>query len=161
MEEKNPAAGAEELQKIPPKKGGLYAKVKMSVRSANILVAVLIVAMIAVTIYILNHNGFTVEFDTNGGSQIESVKVMHSEFVPETADPVKEGWVFTGWYTDPVCRLEKSRILSRLCRRRQTGGGKPSGLPPPVRRPVQQGPAAAQQWKKRFFIPVSCNFSLH
>lgn len=105
MEEKNPAAGAEELQKIPPKKGGLYAKVNMSVRSANILVAVLIVAMIAVTIYILNHNGFTVEFDTNGGSQIESVKVMHSEFVPETADPVKEGWVFTGWYTDPDCTV--------------------------------------------------------
>ena len=103
MEENKNTPAAEENNAVPRRKGGLYARVNMSVKTANILVAVLIAAMIIVTVYIVNHNGFTVEFDTDGGSRIESVKVMHSETVPVTEEPVKEGFVFTGWYTDPDC----------------------------------------------------------
>ena len=103
MEENKNTPAAEESKAVPRRKGGLYARVNMSVKTANILVAVLIAAMIIVTVYIVNHNGFTVEFDTDGGSRIESVKVMHSETVPLTEEPVKEGFVFTGWYTDPDC----------------------------------------------------------
>ena len=80
--------------------GGLYSKVNMSVRSANILVAVSVLVLVAVSVFILKHGGFTVSFDTDGGSQIESVRVMHSETVPDPGIPVKEGSVFTGWYAD-------------------------------------------------------------
>lgn len=85
------------------RKGGLYAGVKMSLKTANILVAVLIVALIAVTAFVVTHNGFTVKFDTDGGSQIQSVKVMHSELITVSEEPVKEGFRFTGWYTDRDC----------------------------------------------------------
>ena len=101
MEENKNTPAAEESKAAPTRKGGLYARVNMSVKTANILVTVLIAAMIIVTGYIVNHNGFTVEFDTDGGSRIDSVKVMYSETVPVTEEPVKEGWEFTGWYTDP------------------------------------------------------------
>ena len=84
----------------PRRSGGLYARVKMSVRSANIMVAVLIAALVIATIFVVRHNGFTVKFETDGGSQIDSVKVLHSETVPAVEDPVKEGWQFAGWYTD-------------------------------------------------------------
>lgn len=87
----------------PRKPGGLYAKVNMSVKTANIIVTVFIVLLVAVTVFIVNHNGFTVNFDTNGGSHIESVKVMHSQTVELKEDPVKEGYIFTGWYTDRDC----------------------------------------------------------
>lgn len=82
--------------------GGLYAKVNMSVKAANIMVTSLIAVLIAAGIFIVSNNGFTVKFDTDGGSYIEPVKAMYSETVaPE--DPVKEGWQFTGWYTDRDC----------------------------------------------------------
>lgn len=83
--------------------GGLYSRVKMSLKTANIMVTVLIVLLVSPTIFIVSHNGFTISFDTNGGSHIESVKVMHSELVDIEEDPVKEGYTFTGWYTDRDC----------------------------------------------------------
>lgn len=85
------------------KTGGLYAKVNMSLKTANIMVAVFIFLLVAATVFIVSHGGFTVSFDTNGGSHIESVKVMHSQTVELKEDPVKEGYVFTGWYTDRDC----------------------------------------------------------
>lgn len=85
------------------KTGGLYAKVNMSLKTANIMVTVFIVLLVAATVFIVSHSGFTVSFDTNGGSHIESVKVMHSETVEVKEDPVKEGYIFTGWYTDRDC----------------------------------------------------------
>lgn len=85
------------------KTGGLYAKVNMSLKTANVMVTVFIVLLVAATVFIVSHNGFTVNFDTDGGSHIESVKVMHSQTVELIEDPVKEGYVFTGWYTDRDC----------------------------------------------------------
>ena len=43
---------------------------------------------------------FTVSFVTNGGSNIDSVKVNENEKVSKPADPNKEGYKFIGWYTD-------------------------------------------------------------
>ena len=89
------------------KKGGLYAKVNMSVRSANIMVGTLAALLVIVSVFIVKHNGFTVKFDTDGGSYVAPVKVMYSESV-SPADPVKEGYEFTGWYTDRDCTNEWS-----------------------------------------------------
>lgn len=85
------------------KTGGLYAKVNMSLKTANTIVTVFIALLVAATIFIVSHNGFTVSFDTDGGSHIESVKVMHSQTVDIKEEPVKEGYIFTGWYTDRDC----------------------------------------------------------
>ena len=95
--------GKNTAENKPRKTGGLYAKVNMSVKTANIMVTVFIVLLVAVTVFIVNHSGFTVNFDTNGGSHIESVKVMHSQTVELKEDPVKEGYIFTGWYIDRDC----------------------------------------------------------
>ena len=82
--------------------GGLYAKINMSLKSANIMVASLTALLIAAMIFVVKHNGFTVKFDTDGGSYIEPVKAMYSEKL-SAENPVKEGWKFTGWYTDRDC----------------------------------------------------------
>ena len=87
------------------KTGGLYAKVNISLKTANIMVTVFIVLLIAATVFIVSHSGFTVSFDTDGGSHIESVKVMHSETLDIKETPVKEGYVFTGWYLDRDCTV--------------------------------------------------------
>lgn len=43
---------------------------------------------------------YTVKFETNGGSKVESVKVKKNEAVDEPNAPEKEGFEFAGWYKD-------------------------------------------------------------
>lgn len=85
------------------KPGGLYRNVKISVKTADRLILAGIVVLIACVVFAISHAGFTVTFDTNGGSQIENQKVMHGQLVNVENDPVKEGYVFTGWYSDRDC----------------------------------------------------------
>lgn len=94
-----------DTEKTARRKGGLYEKVKMSVKSANIMVAALSALLIAALVFAALHSGFTVKFDTDGGSHVESVRVMHSELI-SVEPPVKEGWKFKGWYRDRACTEE-------------------------------------------------------
>ncbi|MBE6977260.1 MAG: hypothetical protein E7438_01260 [Ruminococcaceae bacterium] len=43
---------------------------------------------------------YTVDFNTNGGSSIDSVTVINGKTVAQPADPIKESCVFLGWYED-------------------------------------------------------------
>ena len=45
----------------------------------------------------------TVTFDTNGGSQVDPQTIEKNSMVLRPDDPVKEGFVFTGWYIDKEC----------------------------------------------------------
>lgn len=53
-------------------------------------------------VQVLNQNikKFTVTFDSNGGSQIESQTVVKGEKAVEPNAPTKDGYTFDGWYTD-------------------------------------------------------------
>ena len=84
--------------------GGLYKNVKMSVRTANVLVLVGIAAFIAVFCFAIFNNGFIIDFDTNGGTEVESIKVMHGEII-SVAEPQKQGYRFTGWHLDKGCTV--------------------------------------------------------
>lgn len=43
---------------------------------------------------------YTVTFETNGGSKIDSVKVTKGNTVTEPAEPTKDDYSFDGWYSD-------------------------------------------------------------
>ncbi len=93
------------MEKKKQKSGGLYSKINMSVKAANIMVASLVAVLLIVSVFIISHSGFTVKFDTDGGSYVSPVKVMYSETLsPE--DPIKEGYEFKGWFTDRDCTEE-------------------------------------------------------
>ena len=52
---------------------------------------------------LLNQNDieeFTVTFDSNGGSAVESQKVAKGEKIRKPEDPTKVGYTFDGWYVD-------------------------------------------------------------
>lgn len=85
------------------KPGGLYRNVKMSVKTADKLIIIGIIVLIACMIFAVSHAGFTVTFNTDGGSQIDNQKVMYGQLVDVDENPVKEGYTFTGWYTDKDC----------------------------------------------------------
>lgn len=42
-------------------------------------------------------NYYSVEFDSNGGSSVETALVSHNETVEEPANPTKTGYIFAGW----------------------------------------------------------------
>ena len=42
----------------------------------------------------------TVTFNTNGGTNIDPVKVQEGEQVKKPADPTRDGFTFAGWYAD-------------------------------------------------------------
>ena len=43
---------------------------------------------------------YTLSFDTNDGTSVESIKAAYGEKVKEPAAPTKDGFVFDGWYKD-------------------------------------------------------------
>ena len=48
-------------------------------------------------------NQYTVNFDTQGGSPVASVKVEHGKTVTKPADPKKTSFTFGGWYKEREC----------------------------------------------------------
>lgn len=89
-----------EEQKTPPLRG-LYSKVKISVRTLNIIIVVLVVVLIACIAFGVKNGGFRVTFDTQGGTQVEMQKKMYGELIELTESPTREGFIFDGWYLDP------------------------------------------------------------
>jgi len=43
---------------------------------------------------------YTVTFDANGGSKVESVRVNKNAWVKRPGNPEKEGFIFDGWFSD-------------------------------------------------------------
>lgn len=46
----------------------------------------------------------TVTFDSNGGSTVETQTVQDGEKATKPADPVRDGFIFKGWYIDSQCK---------------------------------------------------------
>ena len=64
-------------------------------------------------------SGYTVTFSANGGSQIASITVSEDSTAEQPEDPSREGYIFTGWFTDdgtfaePFAFGEDGDIISR------------------------------------------------
>ena len=56
-----------------------------------------------VTVYAKWTELFAIHFDTQGGSAVESLRGEVGEVVYEPEEPVKEGYVFEGWFLDKAC----------------------------------------------------------
>ena len=97
MGEENQQTGQQETRQLR----GLYSKVKISVRSLNIIIVVLAALLIVCMAYGIAKGGFRVSFDTQGGTVVESQIRMYGELLEEPELPTREGFVFDGWYLDP------------------------------------------------------------
>ena len=43
---------------------------------------------------------FTINFDSNGGSEVSSIKTDGTSSITLPNDPIKDGYSFAGWYWD-------------------------------------------------------------
>ena len=61
--------------------------------------------------------GYTITFDTNGGTAVEAVNYQYNAAAPlalNVENPIKDRYVFTGWYTDAACKkLVKNNTLPK------------------------------------------------
>ena len=78
-------------KKAPKPNGGLYSRVNVSVKTINIVIAVGLAALIVVLAFVVTHNGFTITFDTDGGSRVASVVGKYGETIAEPETPGQGG----------------------------------------------------------------------
>jgi len=95
MEEKDP-------RKVPQSNfRGLYRHVKISVKTLDKIIVAGIAAIVLLVLYGVANNGYTITFDSNGGTDIAMLTdVMYGDLIPEPEDPTREGYTFQGWYSD-------------------------------------------------------------
>ncbi len=91
----------EEQNKDIPKFRGLYRHVNISVKALDTIIIVCIAVILIVTFTSMNSGGYTIAFDSKGGTDVKSVKCEYSALVSEPVPPTREGYRFDGWYQDP------------------------------------------------------------
>lgn len=65
-----------------------------------IIGVVFCIIMIALIILNSNNKSYTIKFDSNDGTIVESQTIKKGEKVIKPIDPTKEGYKFVGWYAD-------------------------------------------------------------
>ena len=82
---------------------GLYRHVKISVKTLDKIIVFGIAAIIALVLYGVANNGYVITFDSKGGTDVRSQDAMYADYVLEPEPPTREGYTFTGWYSDENC----------------------------------------------------------
>lgn len=96
----------EELQKSeqqPREFRGLYKHVKISVKTLDIIIVTCIAVIVLLVALELRNPGFTIAFNSKGGTDVVSQNQMYGELLEVPEDPTREGYEFTGWYMDAAC----------------------------------------------------------
>ena len=89
-------------EQIPPFRG-LYRHVKISVKALDCIIVACIAVILIVVAIEMRDPGFTVTFDARGGSDVPAQHQMYGELLEVPEPPTREGYQFTGWYSDAAC----------------------------------------------------------
>ncbi|MBQ6878048.1 MAG: InlB B-repeat-containing protein [Oscillospiraceae bacterium] len=96
----------EEVQKQEeqiPKFRGLYRYVNISVKQLDMIIGLCILVIIIVVAIELMDPGFTVSFNSLGGTDVAPQEQMYGDLIDVPEPPTREGYTFTGWYRDNAC----------------------------------------------------------
>ena len=91
-------------EKVPPFRG-LYRHVNISVKSLDRIIIACIAVILLVVALEMRNPGFTITFDSKGGSDVPAQTQMYGELLEVPEPPTREGYEFTGWYTDSACMI--------------------------------------------------------
>ena len=92
-----------EKQEQQPRFRGLYRHVKISVKALDRIIVACIALILIVVALEMRNPGFTITFDSKGGTDVPSHNQMYGQLLEVPEPPTREGYVFTGWYTDTAC----------------------------------------------------------
>ena len=86
-----------------PESRGLYKHVKISVKALDFIIVSCIAVIVILVALDLRNPGFTITFDSRGGSDVAPQNQMYGELLDIPYDPTREGYEFKGWYIDYAC----------------------------------------------------------
>ena len=89
-------------ENVPPFRG-LYRYVKISVKALDRIIVACIAVILLVVALEMRNPGFTITFDSKGGTDVPAHNQMYGEQLELPEPPTREGYRFTGWYHDPSC----------------------------------------------------------
>ena len=78
---------------------------KISVKALDTFIVVGVLAILILVIIGLQDAGFTVTFDSRGGSDVPAQTLMYGQTLQEPEPPTREGYTFTGWFRDTACNM--------------------------------------------------------
>ncbi len=93
----------QEQNPIKPELRGLYRHVNISVKSLDRIILVCIAVILLVVFLELRDPGFTIVFDSKGGTDVMPCTCMYGDLLTAPEPPTREGYQFTGWYKDDAC----------------------------------------------------------
>ena len=112
--QQNPTPEGEESRQLR----GLYKNVKISVKTLDIIIVACVLLIILFVAMDLRDPGLTITFDSQGGTDVAFQEQIYGELLTLPEPPTREGYVFTGWYTDPACfepwNIEVDTIQSEM-----------------------------------------------
>lgn len=82
---------------------GLYKHVKIPVPVLDAIIIGCILIIIVFLTIDLQNPGFTITFDSKGGTDVPAQNQMYGELLEVPEPPTREGYTFTGWYMDHAC----------------------------------------------------------
>ena len=82
---------------------GLYKHVKIPVPVLDAIIIGCILVIIVFLAIDLQNPGFTITFDSKGGTDVPAHNQMYGEQLEVPEPPTREGYTFTGWYVDYTC----------------------------------------------------------
>ena len=83
-------------------KTGLALEVDVNCPHNTVLQLILSCGGVRETINVRVVKRYTVTFESNGGSSVDSIfEVTHGQQIDEPTQPIKNGYIFKGWYLDP------------------------------------------------------------
>jgi len=94
---------------------GLYRHVKISVKTLDKIIVVGIILLVLLLTYGIANNGYTITFDSNGGTDVPAQELMYGDLVAEPVPPTREGYSFGGWFKDENCNYPWDMEQSIVC----------------------------------------------
>lgn len=82
---------------------GLYSKLNIPVKVLDAVIVICILVIVAVVAVELLNPGFTVSFDSRGGTDVPSQTQQGGELLTLPTPPTREGYSFVGWFKDAAC----------------------------------------------------------
>ena len=84
----------------------------------SVLVTGLALVILLVVALEMRDPGFTITFDSKGGTDVPAQTQMYGELLEVPEPPSREGYTFTGWYKDHACmeawNVKEDTIQSEL-----------------------------------------------
>ena len=101
----NQSAHQDSREEQHPRFRGLYRYVNISVKALDRIIIACIAVIVIVVALEMRNPGFTITFDSKGGTDVAAQNQMYGELLELPQPPTREGYQFTGWYTDYGCTI--------------------------------------------------------